>query len=1040
MKKLLSFFLYGLCLSLPPVNAQSTNATLSGGVTDPAGTFIVSAEIDIANDTTGVVYSTKTNTSGIYYVSVLPPGNYHVQVSKIGFKTLVKPDVVLNVQSALSLNFSLPVGATSESITVDAASTVINTTDASVSTVVDRKFVENMPLNGRSFQDLISMTPGVVTQNPQSSLQVVGTGGDFSVNGQRSQSNYYTVDGVTGNIGAGNGGGVGEAATGGVLGGSTTVGTTQALLSVDALQEFRVQSSTYSAEFGRSPGGQFSLLTRSGTDIFHGSAFDYLRNDFFDANDWFNDYYGKPTPALRQNDFGGTFGGPIWIPKLYDGKGRSFFFASYEGLRLTQPTPALIQYVPDTYMRRQAVSAMQGILNAFPVPNGTDYGTEANPSLAEFIAPFSLPSSIDSTSVRIDHIHSQKLSVFFRFGDTPSSTSSRPYFARSKTSSNAQTYTLGVTSQLSGHVTDEFRLGYARSDSSQIGTLDSFGGATPLDLTAAIGGNSNVNTQPVFVLYIPGIGESLLTPYFGRNLSRQWNLIDTFALSAGRHSLKLGVDYRHIKAPIMPPDVLPYAEFMSAATMLAGAPEITEFSNYKPATPLINETALFIQDEWRLHQRLNLSLGLRWEVNPPPTAQHGNNAYTLLGSISDPSTLRLAPQGTPLWKTAWYNFAPRFGMAWIVRDRASTETVLRGGAGVFFDTANEISTLGYNGVGFSAYQIAAGATIPYTSSELNVPITATAPYTGATVYAFPVHLQLPYTLEWNVSLQQALGKEQTLTASYIGSSGRRLLNFQEYYLAGLNSDFGVVEYPASGVTSNYEALQLQFQRSITHGFQALASYTLSHAIDFGSNSASLPLQRGNSDFDVRNNFQGGVSWDLPGSHLSNRSAKSLLRNWGIDTRVTARSSFPVTLGGSLTLDSATGTEYAGTLNRISDQPTYLRGSQYPGGRRINPAAFCLPSQCTGTIASRNFVRGFSATQVNLSMRREFHIYDPVSLQFRAETFNLLNHPNFGYIDATYTDATFGQATKMLSSSLGTVASQYQQGGPRSMQFALRITF
>ncbi len=195
-----------------------------------------------------------------------------------------------------------------------------------MSTVIDRKFVENIPLNGRSFQDLISMTPGVVTQNPQNSLQVVGTGGDFSVNGQRTESNYYTVDGVTGNIGAGNGGGVGEAATGGVLGGSTAVGTTQTLLSVDALQEFRVQSSTYSAEFGRSPGGQFSLLTRSGTDIFHGSAFDYLRNDFFDANDWFNDYYGKPTPALRQNDFGGTLGGPLWVPNALQRKGSLVLF------------------------------------------------------------------------------------------------------------------------------------------------------------------------------------------------------------------------------------------------------------------------------------------------------------------------------------------------------------------------------------------------------------------------------------------------------------------------------------------------------------------------------------------------------------------------------------------------------------------------------------------------------------------------------------------------------------------------------------------
>src|SRR5580692_328741 len=292
------FLLVAMCLLPLAALSQSTDATLSGGVTDPSGNFILGADVQVANDATGIVYSARTNGSGMYLVPILPPGHYHVQVSKPGFKTIIKADVVLNVESAVALNFILPIGATSESVTVDASSSPMNTTDASVSTVVDRKFVENLPLNGRSFQDLISMTPGVVTQSPQSALQVVGVGGDFSVNGQRTQSNYYTVDGVTANTGSGNGGGVGEAASGGTLGGSTALGTTQTLISVDALQEFRVQSSTYSAEFGHSPGGQFALVTRSGTNRFHGSAFNYLRNNYFDANDWFNDHYGEPTPAL----------------------------------------------------------------------------------------------------------------------------------------------------------------------------------------------------------------------------------------------------------------------------------------------------------------------------------------------------------------------------------------------------------------------------------------------------------------------------------------------------------------------------------------------------------------------------------------------------------------------------------------------------------------------------------------------------------------------------------------------------------------------
>lgn len=248
--------LLALCIA-PPSFSQSTNATISGAVTDTMGKAITGADIEILNDATGVHYAGRTNGSGIYALPALPPGEYRVQVSKPGFKTIIKPEIILNVQSALALNFTLPIGATSESITVEAGSSALNTTDASVSTVVDRKFVENIPLNGRSFQDLISMTPGVTSQSPQNTAQGIGASGDFSVNGQRTESNYYTIDGVSGNISAGRATGYGQAANSGMIAGTTALGTTQTLMSVDALQEFRIQSSTYSAEYGRSPGGSF---------------------------------------------------------------------------------------------------------------------------------------------------------------------------------------------------------------------------------------------------------------------------------------------------------------------------------------------------------------------------------------------------------------------------------------------------------------------------------------------------------------------------------------------------------------------------------------------------------------------------------------------------------------------------------------------------------------------------------------------------------------------------------------------------------------
>jgi Carboxypeptidase regulatory-like domain len=1037
MKRWIAFL--SLCLVPSLALSQSTDATISGGVTDPTGNLILNANVEIANDATGVIYPAQTNGAGMYLVPILPPGHYHVQVSKRGFKTIIKADVILYVQSAVALNFVLPVGATSESVTVESASSTINTSDASVSTVIDRKFVENIPLNGRSFQDLISMTPGIVTQSPQTTTATVGTAGDFSVNGQRTESNYYTVDGVAANISAGNGGGTAGPSTGGALGGSTALGTTQTLLSVDALQEFRVQSSTYSAAYGRSPGGQFSLVSRSGTNVVQGSIFDYLRNDYFDANDWFNDHYGKPTPALRQNDFGGSVGGPIWIPGVYNGRDRSFFFVSYEGLRLTQPTEASIQYVPDLAMRQHAVTAMQPILNAFPLPNGIDYGSSSSPNLAQFIAPFSLPSSIDSTSIRIDHTLGSKLSLFFRFGDTPSSTESRPYFARTTTSGNAQTYTLGASSQLSSVYTNEFRLGYARANSQQVSALDSFGGATPINLASAIGAGSFQQVLPIVNLSITGIGSAEMALYDTQNLGRQWNLVDTVGFLGHSHSIKVGIDYRRVKSPLEPPNLEPYAYFSSTTQILDGAPALPYVFRFLPATPVFNQTAVFVDDEWRLRPSLTLSLGLRWEVDPPPTEEHGDDAYTLLGDINDPASLSVAPQGTPLWKTSWYNFAPRLGAAWSIRNKPNFQTVLRAGGGVFFDSLEDIATVGYDDLGFHATKVASGATIPFTLSQLNVPISVTAPYTSATITAFPQHLQLPYTLEWNVSVQQGMGDHQSVTLSYVGAEGRRLIGLQQRSLTALNPNFGNVLYFQTDLTSNYQSLQLQYQRTVAKGVQALASYTWSHALDYGSNATELPLQRGNADFDVRNNFQAGVSWELP-KLAKHHMIAGAVNGWGADARVLARTAFPVTLGGGLLIDPTTGNEYDGGLNLVPDEPIYLYGQQFPGGKAINPAAFSLPAGDAAGDAPRNFVRGFGESQLNLALRREIHLHDPFVLQFRAETFNLLNHPNFGYVDPVYTDATFGQATQMLNASLGTVASQYQQGGARSMQFALKLLF
>jgi len=289
------------CLTGLAVCRADELAAVTGLVTDPNGRSVPGVTVIITNLATNVASRTVTNDQGIYRVPSLQPGIYRMTLDKDGFKSIVKSGVELHVQDVASINFELQIGSVNETVTVEAGGLVINTTDGSVSTVVDRQFADGLPLNGRSFQTLIQLTPGVVP-TPSNALDA----GQFSINGQRAASNYWMVDGVSANIGIGaSSGGQPGNGLGGSLGSFSALGGTNSLVSVDAMQEFRIQTSTYAPEFGRTPGGQISIVTRSGTNQFHGTMFDFLRNDVFDANDWFANNKGLKKPEERQNDFGG---------------------------------------------------------------------------------------------------------------------------------------------------------------------------------------------------------------------------------------------------------------------------------------------------------------------------------------------------------------------------------------------------------------------------------------------------------------------------------------------------------------------------------------------------------------------------------------------------------------------------------------------------------------------------------------------------------------------------------------------------------------
>jgi Carboxypeptidase regulatory-like domain len=1067
-QKVCPFLPFVLCLLILVSSAlcQTESATLSGLITDPQGKVVPGVAVDVTNVDTNVTGHQTSNSAGVYVVVGLRPGRYRVSVTKEGFRRIDFVDLVLNVQDVLSRNFQLQLGPVLSSITVVADAANVNTTDATVSTVIDRKFVENMPLNGRSAQDLLTLAPGVVIVGNLTSggTTGVGYGGEISVNGQRTEANYFTVDGVSANTGTAPTSTIVGAGFSGGVPGETALGTTQSIVSIDALQEFRASTSTYSAESGRTPGGQFSFSTRSGTNIWHGSAYDYFRNDVLDANNWFNNAANPPAPRLpeRQNDFGGTLGGPIVIPGLYSGKDRTFFFFSYEGLRLRVPQPSSKSSVPDMTLRQQAPVALQPFLNAFPVPNGG--GDGLNDGLAYFNLAYSAPSSLDNVGIRVDHSFSDKLKIFGRYASTPSNTwfFSGPAF-KSNQEINVRTLTVGATSFITGTQANELRFNITQNNLNNSTTSTNFGGATPLDLSSLPGPNGQSLTPLGSELqFFLGFGGFPLYDVFGNtNAQRQYNVTDTYTWSRAAHQFKFGADWRRVTTYVRPITSAQFAFFAGEPSVLANSADFAQtFSNTNvPVEPVYHNFSAFIQDEWKAAPRLSLSLGLRWDVNPAPGNLVGPGPYTV-DQITNLVTTRLAPMNTPLWNTDWHGFAPRVGLAYQLHRTASHDTVLRTGFGIFYDMGNTLGSAGFNGVGFSSSANFFGVPLPLTSEQVTLTPPSVAPPYSPSVSAFDPNLRLPYTMQWNVAVEEGLGANQTLTVNYVGSGGRKLLAQFQYLPGSLgNPDFssGSLFVTSNRAFSNYSALQVKYQRNLSHGLQALASYTWSHSIDDASSNFNLNnvLLRSSSDFDVRHNFQTAITYDVPGSY-SNPFLSAVLKHWGLDTRISARSALPVDLIGAQFPSPNPVTQQLQTFhpNLVLGQPIYVNSLQtcpatagfaplpVPGGRLINICAFTpAPAGVEGN-TPRNFARGFDAVQADLALRRDFAIHEGLRLQFRVEAFNLLNHAIFGSVDRYLSDgpSQFGYAYHTLNGSLGGLSSLYQVGGPRSMQVSLKVTF
>ena len=1015
-------------VTLPGLAQQ---AELSGFIEDPSGSRIEKAAVRVVSEDTETQRTTESNTSGFYSVPDLPPGRYHVEVVAQGFQKVNRTGIVLEVVEAARVDFRLEVSTTAETVNVTADASPINTTDATVSMTVGRDLVENLPLNGRSFQQLVTLAPGVNLTGGQNS----GDQGEFSVNGQRPTSNYFTVDGVAANLGSSTAGVTGSAET------LNAAGGTNSLVSVDALQEFRILTSSFAPEYGRTPGGQVILLTRSGTNSLHGTLFEYFRNNVLDANDWFANRAGAPRAALRFNDFGGTLGGPII-------KNNTFFFFSYEGQPLRQPQFSITS-VPDIASRQAAPNAVQPLLNGFPVPNGPELGN----GLAEFSAGYSNPISANATSLRVDHIFTPKLSAFARYNYAPSSSGSRgagqALSGVYQVSFLAQSITAGLTYAVSPSIVNEARVNWSENPSTTTSVLDNFGGAIPPS-RASLLVPPYTSDNEMLEVYL-GSGIKYIDGIYGANKPRQVNLVDSISYYIGAHQLKFGVDYLRSLPIIAPFSALEYLFF----SVDGAVDNNLGLFNTQQGFARADETnlSLYGQDIWRVSRRLTLTYGLRWDLNPPPHDRYPNNGnyVPLLGNYGA-GDVSVGAVGSSLWNAQYKNFAPRTGVAYQIRQTPGSETVLRAGIGLFYDVAAEAAAFSSLSEGFPNlhYVYLPNLSFPVSPSAAAIPpVSLTNPAPGSQFQVYPSNLAAPRSREWNISIQQAMGSTQTLTVSYVAALGQDLLYGQFYPSVGPNNYS--VNFTDNSSRSNYQSLQLQYQRRLGHGVTATATYAWSHSLDDASSDleylppGTLFSARGNwgpSDFDVRHSFKAAFSWSVP-TPSGARWIRAVAGGWGTDGIITARSALPVDIGSDDN-NVLGGYNFFLRPDVVSGQPLYLYGSQYAGGKAFNPGAFVINPNTQGNLG-RNTLRGFDLIETDLSVRRMFSVTERVKLLFRADLFNLFNHPNFANPDPTLDDGTFGQSLGMANGVLGggsgqSLNSVFQTGGPRTVQFSLKVQF
>jgi hypothetical protein len=1051
---------------------QATTGSVYGTVTDPSGAIVGGASVTLKNVSTSATKSAQSSQDGDYTFTVVEPGNYDASITMTGFQSQTQRGIKVDANQNVHVNFSLALGSAQESVTVDAATTLVDTRESQVGSTVDQKRIQDLPLNGRNAYDLVQIVPGVTNYAPD-----VATGSrqgtQLSVNGIPTNNTAFYLDGAYNTQLWRFGGNL--------------------LPNPDALQEFRILTSNFDAEFGRSPGGVVNVITRSGTNSYHGLLYEYLRNDVLNAKNYFNT---KVTP-LRQNQFGATFGGPIRRDK-------AFFFASYQGLRVR--TPVIISSSSlVTPMPAQA----RGDFSALPSKNwpkqanGTFYSCNGvqgvicsnllDPvaqNLLKFVPladpvtgrPAEQTGNANLTSdqgmARIDwqlnNAHKLSITFFESRG-----TSNDPVGSAGASPNQILSYAgmQNYEGQYNGVVNDTWLISPTKVNNLRlfytmnhyiIGNIYGTQHFLPdLGSQAPMGGN--YNAQPLFsITGFWAMGTSNAGP---NNLpSSSLGAADTLNFTTGRHEFKVGGSYIWDKfastGGASSNGLFTFTGSTSGNALgdfLLGKANSFTQNNGVRFRSHSQDPSLFVADNWRVSRNLTLNLGLRWEYFPMYTGQN-NTATFIQGQKSQrfpTAPLGLVFAGDPgvpdgIFKTPFNNFAPRFGFAYDVLGNGKTS--VRGSYGLFYAAFDQVVVS--NNLVQQPYSLS--ITIAKTPSLVNpfAPGKSPFPYTvdpqnavftsGATLFGLqPNARNIPSVQEFSLGIQQQLGSKWSAEVSYIGNVGRHFniahdANSPIFVpgglttTAGLNArrpyqptpttfTYGQISQNVFSANTSYNSLQTTLRRRFDRRFSVLASYVWSRAIAQGAvvNAYDLSSSRGLSPLDVRHNFVVSYLYSLPDVHFLGEFGRQAFGGWQINGVTTLRSGSPfnVTLGSDQNLDGSN-----------NDRPDTLSNPVLSGQNRsekiakyFNTAAFGKPAASVPYGNTQfNSLIGPRFVNTDLSIFKSFTAYRESQLQFRAEVFNLFNNVNLNNPNSVMTSPIFG--------TIGGASA------PRIVQLALRLSF